>query len=99
MFDRLVKFHTSLPMSGLNLSYGHMLMDLRGENLKNQNLLGVVNIFWGSNIFWVYRMLGQNIFVTTNFGGHIFVEFQNGREFSHHMKVRTPFGDISVSTF
>ena len=33
MFDRFVKFHISLPTSGLNLSFGHLLMDLKGENI------------------------------------------------------------------
>ena len=50
MFDRFVKFHISLPTAGLDFSFCHLLMDLRGKK-KNHYFWGDQH-FLGGPTFW-----------------------------------------------
>ena len=75
-----MKFHISLPTSGLNLSFGHLLMDLRSEYLKKiiqENVGGTVNIFWGrGKHFWGSNIFGVNIFFRSKIFGTKMLQVQ-----------------------
>ena len=71
-----------LPKSGLNLSFGHLLMDFRGEHFKQK-----LKIVRGQ------QNLGSGQIISNIFGlGSNCLGVPYGRECVYCGKARTPFG-------
>ena len=74
MFDRFMKFHISLPTSGLN-SFNHLLIDFNFKKTKS-------NFSWWGHHFWVQKECQVKKIGVSKISG---VNFFGGAETEHSL--------------